>query len=54
MEEKTSHYHMIYSKKMPHGVVKVEINLLAPRSEIATAFNEVEKILREDIKNQTS
>ena len=54
MKETWSHYHMIYSKKLPHGLVKVEVNLLAPRDEIEQAFNEVDKILQEDLQNQTS
>lgn len=52
--EYRQHYHMIYSKKLPHGVVKVDINLLAPRGEIAEAFAEVDRILKEDLQNHTS
>lgn len=47
------HYHMIYSKKLLHGVVKVEVNLLAPRSEMAEAFAAVEEIVRRDLLGQT-
>ena len=54
MEETRSHYHLIYSEKMPHGVVKVDINIYAPRSEIGAAFAAVDEILKRDVENYDS
>ena len=48
------HYHMIFKEKMPHGVVKVEINIYAPRSEIGAAFAAVDEILKRDVENHAS
>ncbi len=46
----TSHYHLVYEKKIPsRGIVKIDINVFAPRDEISSAFNEVVKIIKEDI-----
>ena len=56
MEEKDckQHYHLVYSKKLPHGVVKVEVNLLAPRSEMAAAYAAVEEIVERDLLSHAS
>ena len=48
------HYHMIYKEKMPHGSVKIEFNIYAPRSEIAAAFAAVDKILKREVENYAS
>ena len=46
----TSHYHLVYEKKIsPRGIIKIDINVFAPRDEISGAFDEVEKIFKEDI-----
>ena len=54
MEEKEirSHYHMIYEKKIPRGVIKIDINALAPRSEIAKAFEDINEWFRNDCRTQ--
>ncbi len=48
------HYHMIYKEKMPHGSVKIEFNIYAPRSEIAAAFAAVDEILKREVENYAS
>jgi len=44
-EEIKSHYHLIYDKKTLHGIFKIEINLLAPRSEIGKITEEIHEML---------
>ena len=51
-EEVRSHYHLVYEKKIPRGVIKIDINVLAPRSEIAKAFNDINEWFSNDTRIQ--
>ncbi len=51
-EEIRSHYHMVYEKKIPRGVIKIDINALAPRSEIAKAFEDINDWFNKDCQVQ--
>ena len=51
--EYKQHYHMIYEKKLPNGVARVEVNLLTPRDEISEAFAAVDEILKNDLRCHT-
>lgn len=44
------HYHMISREKTPHGVIRVEAIIYAPRSEILTAFAALDEISKRDKK----
>ena len=51
--EYKQHYHMVYEKKLPHGVARVEVTLLTPRDEISEAFAAVNEILKNDLQCHT-
>ena len=51
-DEIRSHYHFVYEKKIPRGVIKIDINALAPRSDIAKAFEDINEWFRKDCRTQ--
>lgn len=51
-DEIRSHYHFVYEKKIPRGVIKIDINALAPRSDIAKAFEDINEWFRKDCQTQ--
>ena len=44
-----SHYHFLGEKKLERGMIRIEANVYAPRSELAKAFEEMEEVIRSGI-----
>lgn len=44
-----SHYHFVYSKKIPNGNIQVDVNILTPSNKIASAMNEAIEMIENDI-----
>ena len=47
-------YHLISSKKLPRGMIKVDLTVYVPHGELNQAFEEIRKMLVEDLELQTS
>ena len=44
-----SHYHFVYSKKIPNGNIQVDVNILTPSNKIVPAMNEAIEMIENDI-----